>query len=158
VLLVIGGSDPSKSDRLPAELLEAARARGVRVLGHRDDVERLYAAMDVFVLASHREGYPRAAMEAAAMGLPLVVTDVRGCREVVVDGENGLVVPVRDSDSLAIAVRKLVDDEGLRRQMGRASRALARERFDERAVVRTVFNTYRAVAEKKGLDLSLARR
>ncbi len=60
-----------------------------RVPGHRDDIETLYSAMDVFVLASHREGFPRAAMEAAAMGLPVVATDVRGCRQVVEDGRTG---------------------------------------------------------------------
>ena len=72
-----------------ARLTGAARSsiahanRGVVFLGHRDDVDRLYAAMDVFVLASRREGFPRAAMEATAMGLPVVATDIRGCREVV---------------------------------------------------------------------------
>jgi glycosyltransferase involved in cell wall biosynthesis len=155
-MVVIGGQDDSKPDALPEEMLRQARERGVRILGHRDDVERLYAAMDVFVLASHREGYPRAAMEAAAMALPLVVTDVRGCREVVVEGSNGFLVPAGDPGSLAQAITRLASDTDLRARMGRESRNLARERFDERDVVRKVLDTYRAVAAKKHVVLALA--
>ena len=70
-----------RDDRGPA--VDAARSAGVRFLGLRDDVDRLYRGMDLFVLPSHREGFPRAAMEAAASGLPVVATDVRGCRQVV---------------------------------------------------------------------------
>ena len=70
------------------------RGDGVAFLGLRDDVEALYTAMDIYVLASHREGFPRSAMEAAAMGLPVVATDIRGCRQVVDDGRTGRLVPV----------------------------------------------------------------
>ena len=90
VLVVVGAPDPVKPDALGADEVARAREHGVRFLGHRDDVDALYAAMDVFVLASHREGFPRAAMEATAMGLPVVATDVRGCREVVDDGVTGI--------------------------------------------------------------------
>ena len=77
---------------------------GVVFLGHRGDVADLLAAFDVFVLASHREGQPRAAMEAAASGLPVVATDIRGCRQVVDDGATGLLVPVRDAGGLRDAL------------------------------------------------------
>ncbi|MFM8305364.1 MAG: glycosyltransferase family 4 protein [Actinomycetota bacterium] len=147
VLVCVGGEDPEKADRLAPELLESARAGGVRLLGHRDDVEDLLGAFDVFVLASHREGFPRAAMEAAAMGLPLVATDIRGCREVVDPGVNGVLVPVGDAPALADAVRGLADPSR-RARLGRASRDLAVRRFDERAVVRRVMDTYDAVAQR----------
>jgi glycosyltransferase involved in cell wall biosynthesis len=151
VLVVIGAEDPDKRDALSKDLLARARADGVRFLGHRDDVDALYAAMDVFVLASHREGYPRAAMEAAAMGLPVVATDIRGCREVVQPGQNGLVVPLRDASSIADSIVLLGNSAGLRAAMGGAGRALARDRFDERNVARTVLDTYGEVAERKGV-------
>ena len=93
-LVVVGADDPEKPDALDRDMVDAARARGAQFLGHRDDVDALYAAMDVFVLASHREGFPRAAMEAAAMGVPVVATDIRGCRQVVDDGVNGVLVAV----------------------------------------------------------------
>ena len=101
-LVVVGGHDADKPDALDAGVLERAAAAGVVLLGHRDDVDRLLGGFDVFVLATHREGQPRAAMEAAASGLPIVATDVRGCRQVVDDGTTGLLVPVADAAALRI--------------------------------------------------------
>lgn len=151
VLVVIGAEDPDKQDALPEDLLARARADGVRFLGHRDDVDVLYMAMDVFVLASHREGYPRAAMEAAAMGLPIVATDIRGCREVVQPGRNGVLVPPRDASSIVDGIATLADRPSLRAAMGDAGRALARDRFDERSVARVVLDTYGEIAARKGI-------
>jgi glycosyltransferase involved in cell wall biosynthesis len=152
VLVVVGAPDPVKPDAIGADELARARVHGVRFLGHRDDVDALYAAMDVFVLASHREGFPRAAMEAAAMGLPVVATDVRGCREVVHDGVTGSLVPVDDPAALAEALRAL-QDPGLRRALGAAGRTRARQHFDERRVVEIVLDAYRRVARRKGVAL-----
>jgi glycosyltransferase involved in cell wall biosynthesis len=149
-LVVVGPDDPEKSDALPAEIVEDARRAGVIFLGHRTDVDALYRAMDVFVLPSHREGFPRSAMEAAASGLPIVTTDVRGCRQVVDDGVNGLLVPVRDEHALAAALGRLADP-ALRATMGAAGERIARERFDEDTCVEIVLDTYRDVAHRKGL-------
>jgi glycosyltransferase involved in cell wall biosynthesis len=148
-LVVAGGDDPDKPDALPRPVMDRARERGVIFLGQRDDVDELYAAMDLFVLASHREGFPRAAMEATAMGLPVVATDVRGCREIVDPDTTGVLVPVRDARSLAAAIRRLGDDPDLLTRMSRAGVARAREHFDERRVVDRVFDTYRDVASRK---------
>ncbi len=156
VVLAIGPPDPEKSDALGSSFEEDAARAGVRLLGMRTDVDELYAAMDMFVLASHREGFPRAAMEAAASGLPVIATDIRGCREVVVDGSNGLLIPVGDAGALATAIRRLGDDESLRRTMGEQGRRRAVERFDERNVVEAVFATYRGVALRKG-EIAIAR-
>jgi glycosyltransferase involved in cell wall biosynthesis len=152
-LVVVGGDDPEKPDSLDSRTMQRARGHGVQFLGHRDDVDRLYAAMDVFVLASHREGFPRTAMEASAMGIPIVATDVRGCREVVDPSRTGTLVPRRDPTGLARALLAL-DDAEVRARMGRAARQRARDHFDERRVVETVLATYRDVARQKGLDLA----
>ncbi len=153
VLVCIGPDDPEKSDALPREMVTAAKTAGVRFLGMRTDVDELYTGLDLFVLPSHREGFPRAAMEGAAMGLPVIATDIRGCREVVVDGHNGVLVPVRDAAALAAAISRVGEDPALRRTMGEAGVARAGEYFDERKVVEIVMNTYRQVASAKGLDL-----
>ena len=87
------------------------------------------------------------------MGLPVVATDVRGCREIVDHGRNGLLVPVRDPNELAAAISRIGGDPALRTTMGTASRAIARERFDERAVVCRVLDTYRQIAARKDLPL-----
>jgi lipopolysaccharide/colanic/teichoic acid biosynthesis glycosyltransferase len=151
LLVVVGPDDSDKPDALDRACVDAARQNGVRFLGMRHDVDRLYTGMDIFVLPSHREGFPRAAMEAAAMGLPIVATDIRGCRQVVTHGENGLLVGVRDPTSLADALQKLADDAPLRMTMGQISARRARAEFDERAVVRTVLDTYDRVLEGRAV-------
>jgi glycosyltransferase involved in cell wall biosynthesis len=141
-LVVIGPGDPVKPDALPPPVVNEARRRGVRFLGHRTDIERLLPAMDIFVLASYREGVPRAAMEAAASGLPIVATDIRGCRQVVDDGETGLLVPRGRVQPLAEAIRQLVRDGEMRRRFGKAGRLKAEAEFDERDVVHRLLAAY----------------
>jgi glycosyltransferase involved in cell wall biosynthesis/ribosomal protein S18 acetylase RimI-like enzyme len=151
VVVVVGPDDPEKSDALPPEAVANAKKAGVRFLGMRTDMEDLYSAMDLFVLPSHREGFPRAAMEAAAMGLPVIATDIRGCRQVVDDGVNGLLVPVLDPVRLGEAMKKVGDDPTSREKMSEASARIARERFDENEVVRIVMDAYRDGLKAKGL-------
>lgn len=149
LVVVIGPHEPEKGDALDSAAVARAEQNGVRFLGMRSDVDALYGAMDIFVLPSYREGFPRAAMEAAASGIPIVATDIRGCREVVAHGENGLLVPVRDGDALAAAVTRLSDDADLRTRMGEAGRAKAEREFDERTIVHTVVAAQvRALREK----------
>ncbi len=148
-LVVIGPYEPDKADAIDTQKVEEARASGVVFLGMRDDVDVLYRAMDLFILPSHREGFPRAAMEAAASGLPLIVTDIRGCREVVEDGGNGLLVPVRDAPALRSAIERLGNDPELRQQMSEAGRSKAVLEFDEQRIVRRVIESQvRALREK----------
>ncbi len=90
------------------------------------------------------------------MGLPLIATDVRGCRQVVDVGRNGLLVPPCDSRALSTAIERIASDPVQRVEMGAASRGIAAERFDERAVVCRVLETYRDVADRKGIELRLA--
>lgn len=152
-LVVVGGDDGDKADALDRDLIERARQHGVVFLGHRDDVDELLGAFDLFVLASHREGQPRAAMEAAASGLPIVATDIRGCRQVVDDGVTGSLVPVRDPAALAVAIAALGDDPLRRTTFGAAALAKARRQFDERDVVARVIDAYRIAAARRGLRL-----
>src|SRR5262249_28127396 len=147
-----GADEPDKPDALDRATVEVATGQGVVFLGHRDDVERLYAAIDVLALPSHREGFPRAPMEAAAMGVPSVVTDVRGCREVVEHDRTGFVVTPRDPAALRAAIRRLGDDD-LRASFGRAARAKAERDFDDRAVVERVFRAYLSAATRRGIRL-----
>ncbi len=105
------------------------------------DVKPWLAQASVFVLPSYREGVPRSTQEAMAMGRPIITTDAPGCRETVVDGENGFLVPVRDSAALASAMVRFVLQPDLILSMGQASRRLAEKRFDVRRVNRTFLET-----------------
>jgi glycosyltransferase involved in cell wall biosynthesis len=103
----------------------------VEYLGETRDVRPHLTASTVFVLPSYyREGIPRSALEALATGRPIITTSAPGCRETVIDGENGFQVAPRDVEGLAAAKRAFLEDEGLARRMGARSRKLAEERFD----------------------------
>ncbi len=146
VFAVVGGTDAEKADAISSEELAAAGRQGHFVFaGERDDTEDIYPAFDLFVLPSHREGFPRSAMEAAATGLPIVATDIRGCRQAVSDGRTGLLVPLRDPVRLAAAIGQLVDDPARRRRMGIAGRLKAEAEFDDMAVVSKTVEAYERV-------------
>jgi len=121
--LVIGPPDAGQSDGISMAEATAILASPRAIwLGRRTDLPELYSAMDIFALPSYREGIPRTAMEASAMGVSVVTSDIRGCREVVKDNLTGLLVPPRQADALTTAILRLVDDPGLRRGMGGAGR------------------------------------
>jgi glycosyltransferase involved in cell wall biosynthesis len=146
---------PIDTEKLDAITPEAARQFGIdancHFVGLRQDMPELYAVMDVFVLPSHREGFPRSPMEASAMGVPCVVTDIRGCREAVEHNVNGLLVPLRDIPSLAKAIYDLLTNEGKASSMRAAGRAMALERFDEQLVFGRVKAEYIQLLKAKGL-------
>jgi len=132
-------------------VLERARAIGITLPGRRMDVERLYTGMDLFVLPSHREGFPRSVMEASAMGVPVIATDIRGCREAVVDGSSGWLVPLQDPVALAAAIERAIDDPG-RAAMSANAVALAHERFDVHRQVDITLEGYTTLLRAAGLD------
>lgn len=143
-LIVAGPLDPEKSDGLGGPDLEAIDAEtGVEFIGERIDIEAVYDALDVYVLASHREGFPRSAMEAAASGLPVVASDIRGCRQVVAHGRTGLLFPVGKVAALTDAVVSLALDPERRQEMGAAARRKAEAEFDQRTVINTILDAYR---------------
>ena len=141
----IGPDDPDKPDRLRRE------EQGVRFLGMREDMPAVYAALDVFVLPSHREGFSRSAMEAAACGCASVLTDIRGCREVGRDGEELILVPPRDSAALTGALAGLLRDAELRGRLATGALARAHKEFDQRAVASASLAAYRDVALRRHL-------
>ncbi|HET9315828.1 MAG TPA: glycosyltransferase, partial [Vicinamibacteria bacterium] len=110
-----------------------------------------YQAMDVFVLPSHREGFPRAPLEASAMKVPCVVTDVRGCRQAVAHERNGLLVPLGDVPALAHAILSLLTDPLHARRLGEEGRRRAIQEFDERRVFARVLAEYQRLLREKGL-------
>jgi glycosyltransferase involved in cell wall biosynthesis len=121
---------------VPEEFLKEWREEGlINWLGHRDDMPNLLQQVDIAVLPSYHEGVPRFLLEAAACGLPLVATDIEGCRVVVRDGVNGFLVPVKDPYALADAIETLIKKPELRRQMGIASRKIIEAEFDERIIL-----------------------
>jgi glycosyltransferase involved in cell wall biosynthesis len=141
----VGPEDAGKPDRV-------GTADGLRLIGQRDDMPAVYAALDVFVLPSHREGFSRSAMEAAACGCAMALSDIRGCREIGEHERHLLLVPPHDGRALTTAIERLLDDPDLRARLGTAAQDRAHGNFDQRAVARASLDTYRHVAARKGLD------
>jgi glycosyltransferase involved in cell wall biosynthesis len=110
----------------------------IEYLGTVEDVRPFLAAAHVCVLASYAEGMPRSLLEGMAIGRPIIATDVPGCRETVVEGENGWLVAVRDPRELAEAVHECILRPSRLSEMGRVSRAIAQDRYDVRLVNRSI--------------------
>lgn len=138
-VVLAGSALPSDRDDATTTLEDhpVVRALGERWhrLGYREDVARLLHAADLFALPSHREGLPRSVIEALSSGVPVIVSDIPACRELVSHGVEGLVTPVADPDALAASIRGVLADPEGRVEMSRRARRTALERHDERAIV-----------------------
>ena len=134
--VMVGLAEEYRSGRIsPDEYKKYGLADCTLYFGARDDIDELMACADVYVQPSRqREGVPRSAIEAAAMGLPIVTTNSRGCRDVVRPDVNGLLVPPCDAQALADGIRKLMDDADLRHRFGEAGKRWAQDNFSEEAV------------------------
>jgi glycosyltransferase involved in cell wall biosynthesis len=153
-LLIVGPQDQKKSDALtPAVVKDFSLTEICVFTGLRQDMPDLYAIMDVFVLPSHREGFPRSPMEASAIGVPCIVTDIRGCRETVFPDENGLLIPLGDSAACAQAILSILTDRERSSTLSRRGQSLARERFDERLVFERVKLEYATLLRASGFEL-----
>ena len=107
-----------------------------------DDLLAYYAAADCFVLPSYREGFPNTVLEAGAMGLPSIVTDINGSREIIVENENGMIVPPRDTDALFVAMRRIIIDDRRRSYMASNARNMIGCRFEQGFVRQCLFDFY----------------
>lgn len=146
-VLLVGGRLASDHDHSIEAALAQARAQlGERLVeaGLRDDTPVMLSAMDVFCLPSYREGMPRTIIEAMMMGKPVVATNIRGCREEVVDGETGVLVPIKDARRLAEAVSGCLRDPAGARLMGARGRERALRLYQEDRIVRLQVDTIRA--------------
>ena len=142
--LLAGRPDSGNPDAVPLATVKAWHAEGVlKWLDHVDDMAGLLNQVDIFVLPSgYGEGVPKSLLEAAACEKALITTDTPGCREVVINGETGLLIPVGDPNAVALAIRRLVDDVALAKRLGRAARNRARSEFDAIVVSQATLSVY----------------
>jgi glycosyltransferase involved in cell wall biosynthesis len=147
-MVLVGKPDASNPSAVPEAQLKRWHDSGaVEWWGHRADMPAVLSQAHIVCLPSYREGLPTILIEAAAAGLPLVATDVPGCREVVRPGVNGTLVPARDADALADAIEVLAGDAALRERYGRASRRIAEEEFGIERVASETLEVYRSLLD-----------
>ena len=150
--LVIGPRETDQNDALDNDYMDDLQRRGVvRFVHWSDDMRPWYAAMDLFVLPSYREGIPRACMEASAMMRPVVASDIRGCREVVLDGETGLLAPPRDVPQLVAAIETLYKDRDRAVKMGERGRQHIVRNFNHEDVCRRLCEFYTQLSDGKSM-------
>lgn len=141
---IVGGQDIGNRSSIERETLLKWHEEGVvELFGYRDDVKGLLSKCHIACLPSYREGLPRSLLEAMASSLPCVTTDVPGCREVVTDGDNGILVPPRNYLALADALKKLIESPLTRQQMGQRGRQRLEQEFSEQIVVSKTLELYR---------------
>jgi len=141
--LLVGAPDPLNHANIHEACLRQWHEEGVvEWLGHRSDIDQLLAQSHIVCLPSYREGLPKSLLEALAAGKPVVTTDVQGCREVVTQGVNGFLVPVRDAKALAQALTILINDPQKRVAMGRAGRVRAENEFSQERVIAETLAIY----------------
>lgn len=140
---IVGSPDPGNPSAINSGTLALWQVEGVaEFLGHRTNIAEQFAAANIVVLPSYREGLPKTLVEAAACGRAVVTTDVPGCRDAIIPGETGLLVPAKDSDALTEAIETLLADEATRKAMGAAGRLLAERNFAVETIVAAHLGIY----------------
>jgi glycosyltransferase involved in cell wall biosynthesis len=143
IFLLAGAPDPGNPTAIDESQIRAWESDGlVRWLGHVQDMLELYHSVDAVVLPSYREGLPTSLTEAALCALPLIATDVPGCRDVIENEVDGLLVPVRNAQALALQINRLATDEKLRVRLGQAAYQKACCLFEEQVIIRETVSLY----------------
>ncbi|MHC1696853.1 MAG: glycosyltransferase family 4 protein [Geobacteraceae bacterium] len=138
---LLGPFDVNPSAIDPTAVKQWQESGFMEYLGETEDVRPFIASTGVYVLPSYREGTPRSVLEAMSMGRPIITTNVPGCRETVIDGENGFLVRERDSEGLARVMERFIQEPQLIESMGKKSRAMAESKFDVHKVNAVIIKT-----------------
>lgn len=140
--MVLVGSEEKELDPLKPETIKSiVECSFIDAVGSQSDVRPWFAASDVAVLASYREGFPNVVIEAGAMGLPQIVTDVNGSREIIKEGENGTIIPPKDSNALYEAMKRMLDAD-YRNSLAKNARKLIVSRYEQSYVRKCLCDFY----------------
>ncbi len=140
--LLLVGSEEQKLDPLKPETLARIKdCKAIECVGKQSDVRPWFAASDVAILASYREGFPNVVIEAGAMGLPQIVTDINGANEIIVDDVNGTIVPPQNSGALYEAMKRMLDKE-YRNRLAEHAREMIASRYDQGFVRKCLYDFY----------------
>jgi glycosyltransferase involved in cell wall biosynthesis len=143
VKLVLVGSFEPDLDPIDATTLQHLQHHpAIKMAGFQNDVRPYLACCHVFVFPSYREGFPNVVMQAGAMGVPCIVSDINGCNEIIIEGKNGLIVPAKDAEALRQAMAACIADPELICRMAKSSRELIVQRYDQKAIWSCILAEY----------------
>lgn len=141
--LLLVGPFESDLDPLQSETLEAIETHpNIIAVGYQRDVRPYFAISDALVFPSYREGFPNVVMQAGAMGLPSIVTNINGCNEIIKDDENGIIVPIKDANALEINMKKLMEDKDLYTKLKTNARPMIENRYEQSVVWNALLEEY----------------
>lgn len=144
-LILIGPREDQLDPILPETLNRINKGNGIENLGRQSDVRPFYAQSDALVFPSYREGFPNVVIEAGAMGLPSIVTDINGSREIIIDGQNGIIIPPRDEQALYQAMKHFVENPDEIRSMAANARPLIASRYEQGYVRQCLYDFYHEI-------------
>lgn len=150
--LVLVGAEENTIDPIKAQTKQEIDDNpAIEAVGSQNDVRPFYASADALVFPSYREGFPNVVIEAGAMGLPSIVTDINGSREIIIEGKNGIIVPSKNVDALFHAMKHFVDNPDEVKRMAANARPLIASRYEQSYVRKCLINFYKEVISQKGL-------
>ncbi len=150
-LLLVGPLESELDPLLPETVQEIESNPDIITTGFQKDVRPYLAISDVLTFPSYREGFPNVVMQAGAMGLPAIVTDINGCNEIVVEGENGTIIPPKNTKALQDAMMKMHADTEWRVQLQQKARPMIASRYDQQLVWDALLNEYQTLLRQKGI-------
>ena len=145
-LLIVGSFEDKLDPVQPATKEFFLNSPQVDFMGWQDDIRPFLAASDAFVFPSYREGFPNVLLQAGAMGLPIIATDINGANEIIIQGENGVIIPPKDEDSLFLAMKSFAENLVLIRQMAGKARQLIASRYEQRALWNSLLDFYTSLS------------
>ena len=148
-LLLVGPLETDLDPLLPNTLNEINQNIAIMYLGYQHDVRPYFAVSDVLVFPSYREGFPNVVMQAGAMGLPSIVTDINGCNEIIKSGVNGIIIPVKDVQSINNAMEKLVNDRSYYDNLQDKSRQMIVTRYEQNQLWEAILNEYQSLLKNQ---------
>lgn len=148
-LVLVGREEPDLDPLSQETIIEIESNLSIVAIGQQEDVRPWLAAADCAVLASYREGFPNVVLEAGALGLPQIVTDINGANEIVIDGVNGLIIPSKDQNALYNSMKQMYLKEDIRHKMKECARKMIESKYDKNYVKRSLLNFYDEIIKER---------
>jgi glycosyltransferase involved in cell wall biosynthesis len=146
-LLLVGPLESDLDPLTPETLKVIADNKNIISVGFQNDVRSYFAISDALVFPSYREGFPNVVMQAGAMGLPCIVTNINGCNEIIIEGENGILIPVKDSDTICNAMQKIVLNDSYRIHLQKKARPMIVSRYEQQVVWESILAEYKSLEQ-----------
>lgn len=146
-LILVGNQESDLDPLLPEVLAEIDSNPAIEAVGHQADVRPWLAASDALVFPSYREGFPNVVIEAGAMGLTSIVTDINGSNEIIIEGKNGVIVPSKDEEALFNAMKSFLENPDMVKSMALQARSLISSRFEQSSVRKCLIDYYKEISK-----------